>query len=117
MTEERRALAELFQKSGDGDFLRAVAEAVLQILKRACQRQIAGLPLPVCHWIAIVPTASAPTSTIRRAACASAGCSPIRRRIPAAPARPGKPDLTAFYRQGRLPHPRAVWNHSAAPIH
>jgi putative transposase len=32
MTEERMALVELLQKSGDGDFLRAVAEAVLQIL-------------------------------------------------------------------------------------
>jgi putative transposase len=32
MTDERMALAELLQKSGDGDFLRSVAEAVLQIL-------------------------------------------------------------------------------------
>ena len=32
MTEERMALVELLQKSGDGDFLRAVAEAVLQLL-------------------------------------------------------------------------------------
>ena len=31
MTEERMALVELLQKSGDGDILRAVAEAVLQI--------------------------------------------------------------------------------------
>jgi putative transposase len=35
MTEERMALAELLQKSGDGDFLRTVAEAVLQILMEA----------------------------------------------------------------------------------
>jgi putative transposase len=35
MTEERTALVELLQKSGDGDFLRAVAEAVLQILMEA----------------------------------------------------------------------------------
>ena len=35
MTDERMALAELLQKSGDGDFLRAVAEAVLQILMEA----------------------------------------------------------------------------------
>src|SRR5258708_19677710 len=35
MTEERMALVELLQKSGDGDFLRAVAEAVLQILMEA----------------------------------------------------------------------------------
>src|SRR5512132_443176 len=32
MTEDRMALVELLQKSGDADFLRAVAEAVLQIL-------------------------------------------------------------------------------------
>jgi hypothetical protein len=32
MTDDRMALAEPLQKSGDGDFLRAVAEAVLQIL-------------------------------------------------------------------------------------
>jgi putative transposase len=35
MTEERMALSELLQKSGDGDFLRTVAEAVLQILLEA----------------------------------------------------------------------------------
>ena len=32
MTEDRLPLAELLQKAGDGDFLRTVAEAVLQIL-------------------------------------------------------------------------------------
>src|SRR5436853_2871894 len=35
MAEDRMALVELLQKSGDGDFLRAVAEAVLQILMEA----------------------------------------------------------------------------------
>ncbi len=35
MTEERMALASLLQMSGDGDFLRTVAEAVLQILMEA----------------------------------------------------------------------------------
>jgi len=35
MTDERMALVELLQKSRDGDFLRAVAEAVLQILMEA----------------------------------------------------------------------------------
>src|SRR5215203_7494613 len=35
MTEERMALLELLQKSGDSNFLRAVAEAVLQILMEA----------------------------------------------------------------------------------
>ena len=32
MTEERLALSELLEKAGDGDFLRSVAEAVLQLL-------------------------------------------------------------------------------------
>jgi putative transposase len=32
MTEERLVLAELLEKAGDRDFLRAVAEAVLQLL-------------------------------------------------------------------------------------
>ena len=35
MTEERLALAELMEKAGDGDFLRVVAEAVLQLLMEA----------------------------------------------------------------------------------
>ena len=35
MTDDRMALVELLQKSSDGDFLRAVAEAVLQILMEA----------------------------------------------------------------------------------
>ena len=32
MTEERPPLAELLAKAGDGDFLRSVAEAVVQLL-------------------------------------------------------------------------------------
>jgi putative transposase len=35
MTEDRLPLAELLQKAGDGDFLRSVAEAVLQLLMEA----------------------------------------------------------------------------------
>ncbi len=35
MTEERLALSELLEKVGDGDFLRTVAEAVLQLLMEA----------------------------------------------------------------------------------
>ena len=35
MTDDRMTLVELLQKSGDGDFLRTVAEAVLQILTEA----------------------------------------------------------------------------------
>jgi putative transposase len=35
MTDDRMALVELPRKSGEGDFLRAVAEAVLQIPMKA----------------------------------------------------------------------------------
>ena len=35
MTDDRLPLAELLQKSGDGDFLRSVAEAVLQLIMEA----------------------------------------------------------------------------------
>ncbi len=35
MTNDRVALAELLQKCGDGDLLRAVAKAVLQLLMEA----------------------------------------------------------------------------------
>src|SRR5881392_4207457 len=35
VTEERLVLADLLEKGGDGDFLRAVAEAVLQLLMEA----------------------------------------------------------------------------------
>src|SRR5215469_1618297 len=35
MTEERLALSELLEKAGDSDFLRSVAEAVLQLLMEA----------------------------------------------------------------------------------
>jgi len=35
MTDERLPLSELLEKAGEGDFLRAVAEAVLQLLMEA----------------------------------------------------------------------------------
>lgn len=42
MTENRLPLAELLEKAGDGDFLRAVAEAVLQILMEADVEGVIG---------------------------------------------------------------------------
>ncbi len=42
MTDDRMALTELLQKSGDGDFLRAVAEAVLQHLMEADVKGLIG---------------------------------------------------------------------------
>src|SRR5512133_2550180 len=42
MTEERLVLAELLGKAGDGDFLRAVAEAVLQLLMESDVEGVIG---------------------------------------------------------------------------
>jgi putative transposase len=42
MTEERMALIELLEKADDGDFLRAVAEAVLQLLMEADVESVIG---------------------------------------------------------------------------
>lgn len=42
MTEERLPLAELLQKAGDADFLRSVAEAVLQMLMEADVEGVVG---------------------------------------------------------------------------
>ncbi len=42
MTDDRLALAELLQKAGDGDFLRMVAEAVLQLLMESDAEGLIG---------------------------------------------------------------------------
>ena len=42
MTGDRMPLAELLQKAGDGDFLRAVAESVLQILMETDVKGLIG---------------------------------------------------------------------------
>jgi len=42
MTEDRLPLAELLQKAGEGDFLRAVAEAVVQLLMEAAVEGLVG---------------------------------------------------------------------------
>jgi hypothetical protein len=39
MTEERLVLTDLLEKAGDGDFLRAVAETVLQIAEGERRRR------------------------------------------------------------------------------
>src|SRR5262249_20039420 len=46
MTDERMARVELLQKSGDGDFLRSVAEAVPQILMEADVEGLIGAGRP-----------------------------------------------------------------------
>ncbi|MFN8925314.1 MAG: IS256 family transposase, partial [Rhodospirillales bacterium] len=42
MTDDRMALADLIQKTGDGDFLRTLAESVLQILMEADVEGVIG---------------------------------------------------------------------------
>src|SRR5215210_460307 len=42
MTDDRMPLADLIQRSGDGDFLRSVAEAVLQMLMEADVEGVIG---------------------------------------------------------------------------
>src|SRR4028119_1536408 len=42
MTEDRLPLAELLQRSGEGDFLRAVAESLLQLLMEADVEGLVG---------------------------------------------------------------------------
>ena len=42
MAEERLALSELLEKVGEGDFLRTVAEAVLQLLMDADVEALIG---------------------------------------------------------------------------
>ena len=42
MTEDRLPLADLLQKAGEGDFLRSVAEAVLQLLMEADAEGLIG---------------------------------------------------------------------------
>ena len=43
MTDDRLPLAELLQKAGESDFLRAVAEAVLQLLMEADVEGLIGV--------------------------------------------------------------------------
>jgi putative transposase len=43
MTEGRLPLTELLQKSGEGDFLRSVAESVLQLLMEADVEGVVGV--------------------------------------------------------------------------
>ncbi len=42
MTDDRMALADLIQKTGDGDFLRTLAKSVLQILMEADVKEVIG---------------------------------------------------------------------------
>ena len=74
MTDNRKALVELVQKSGDSDFLRAVAEGVLQILMEADVEGLIGAgrrhtPVSLADHGSITATdpASAPSRPARGA--------------------------------------------------
>jgi len=78
MTEDRLALTELLEKAGEGDFLRAVAEAVLQLLMEA---DVEGLIGPGATSAAVsgapgaMATATAPsTPGSARCNCGSQNC-------------------------------------------
>ena len=47
MTEDRLPLAELLAKAGDGDFLRSVAEAVVQLLMETDVDGLIGTGQPI----------------------------------------------------------------------
>lgn len=76
MTEDRLPLAELLAKSGDGDFLRTIAESVLQIIMEAdveglvgaARRACAGGRARISNWRTLVMTAGSAggRSTVRR---------------------------------------------------
>jgi hypothetical protein len=82
MTDERLPLAELLQKAGDGDFLRSVAEAVLQLLMEADVEGVIGAARHERTRSArptATATATAPsTPGSARSSCASRSCGPAR---------------------------------------
>ena len=71
MTEERLVLAELLEKAGEGDFLRAVAEAVLQLLMETDVEGVIGagryerLSQVGLLWHLVLAVKSARTSLLR----------------------------------------------------
>ena len=86
-------------------------------MKRSCQRQIVGLPLPVRRR-PIVPIPSAPPVQSEPATRASADCSPIQSRLRAARDLPDQAGLQHLSLHPTRPaYQRAWWNHSSAPIH
>ena len=50
MADERLPLSELLEKAGEGDFLRAVAEAVLQLLMEADVEGLIGAGRLRAQW-------------------------------------------------------------------
>src|SRR5271155_4406458 len=100
MTDDRMALAELLQKSGDGDFLRSVAEAVLQILMEADVEGLIGAgstSAPAIGSITATAIASAASTRVpARSSCARRSCKPaLTRRT-----RPGGRSPTSCDRVG-----------------
>ena len=82
MTEDRMALVELLQKSGEADFLRGVAESVLQILMETDVEGLIGAGRHertgdrLNYRNGIVSAAS--THASARSSCASRSCGKAR---------------------------------------
>jgi hypothetical protein len=98
MTDDRMALVDLLQKSGDGDFLRSVAEAVLQILMEA---DVEGL-------IGAVGMNAAPSGSITATGIASAASTHAWARSSYA-SRSCARDRTSRHSSSRARPPRRRW--------
>ena len=89
MTDDRLPLAELMAKTGDGDFLRTIAESVLQIIMEADVDGLVGTSVPAIARpgaMAIATAASTPGSA--RSTSRSPSCGP-------------EPTFPAFWNRGR----------------
>ena len=94
MTEQRMALAELLQKSGDGDFLPSVAEAMRQILMEADVEGLIGAgrhERTIGSTIAMAIASAASTPAWARSSSGSQSCAKARTSRPSwSRARPQK---------------------------
>ena len=110
MTEERLPLAELLAKAGDGDFLRSVAEAVMQLLMETDVEGMIGAggvcreptttgvsaPAETTPWKRIARRLRIPTQTSQRFRSIPAGNSDgSQPLIPSHSSHPGKRRPTA----------------------
>ena len=81
MTEDRLPLNELLQKAGDGDFLRAVAESVLQLLMEADVEGLIGAgrherAADRLNWRATATATARSTRGLARSISRSRSCGP-----------------------------------------
>ena len=68
MTEERLVLAELLEKAGESDFVRAVAEAVLQLLMETDVEGLIGAGAKTAGAVPLSSPAAAQRCAVRRRA-------------------------------------------------